>query len=110
MDGTWYEQWNVPTYKVMPTSATAGVITSTVSRTDRYGDVIEATYTITYSNLTATTVDLLSYSDVEKNLEGLGIMKFDENWNVCPVTATKATTAIEFTEMGNEPGMEPLSK
>ena len=37
-------------------------------------------------------------------------MKFDENWNVCPVTATKATTAIEFTEMGNEPGMEPLSK
>ena len=111
MDGAWYEMWNLATYKVMPTSATAGVITSTQTVVDRRtGETTERTYTITYSNLTATTVDLLSYSDYDKNLEGLGIMKFDENWKPCAVTATKATTPIEFTEMGNDPGMEPLSK
>ena len=111
MDGAWYEDWNVPTYEVAPTSATAGIITSTVEVVDRRtGEVTEITYTISYSDLTEDSVKILSYSDYDKGLEGLGIMKFDENWNVCPVTATKATTAIEFTEMGNEPGMEPLSK
>ena len=66
--------------------------------------MVTQNYIILYGNLTETTVEIYSPSQLgeEEGYMGIGVMKFDEDWNILPVTATVVASPKEavYQDMG----------
>ena len=102
---SYYTTSMISNYSVNPTTATSGSITWTQTQTDWMGETTSSNYIIYYSELTETSVNLLSYMHNDgSELCGIQIAAYDENdyglTNPKPVKATATKHTLTEKESG----------